>query len=163
MTFNWGGFDAAKVEPDSGFDPLPVGNYRVVISDTAEKVNSAGTGSYVRLTFDVVAGQYMGRKLWENLNLQNPNKQAVDIAMSQLSAICRAIGVLTPRDHVQLRNIPLDVLVGLSKRKDTGEPQNTIKKYARKGELTQPAATVQGVPPQGDMQTHANDVPPWQQ
>lgn len=123
------GFNAAEVEPSKGFDPLPVGDYVAMIVDSEEKTTQAGTGTYIKLTVEIVDGEYKGRKLWENLNLNNPSAEAVAIAKATLSAICRAVGVLTPRDTVELHNIPMTVKIGLEKRKDSGEMQNRIKAF----------------------------------
>jgi hypothetical protein len=126
------GFNANEVEPSTGFDPLPAGDYLLVITDSESKPTKAGTGSYLALTLEVVEGQFQGRKLFHNLNLENPNQQAVDIARAELSAICRAVGVPTPQDSCELHNLPMRVKVGLEKRKDTGEMQNRLKKFGPK-------------------------------
>lgn len=127
------GFNAAEVEPSKGFEPLPAGKYTAAITESEEKETQAGTGSYHALTFEILDGEFKGRKLWENLNLNNPSAEAVAIARASLSAICRAVNVLTPSDTVELHNIPMTITVGLSKRKDTGEMQNRIKGYEAKG------------------------------
>ena len=67
------------------------------------------------------------RLLWARLNLDNPNATAVQIARAELSAICRAVGVLAPNDSVELHNLPLVIHVRCKKRKDTGELTNEIK------------------------------------
>jgi hypothetical protein len=43
--------------------------------------------------------------IWSRLNLDNP--KAVEIARRDLSAICRAVGVLTPGDSSELHDLPL--------------------------------------------------------
>jgi hypothetical protein len=142
------GFDANQVEPSKEFDPLPAAKYLAVISESEMKPNKAGTGSYLYLTFEVTEGPYKGRKLWARLNLDNPNAQAVQIAQAELSAICRAVGVLAPNDSVDLHNLPLVITVKCKKREDTGEITNEIKGYAKKE--SPPAA-----------QPAANTTPPW--
>ena len=94
------GFDANNVEPAAAFDPIPAGKYLAVITDSEMKPNKAGTGSYLQLTFQIIEGEYKNRLLWARLNLDNPNATAVQIARAELSAICRAVGVLAPeRQH----------------------------------------------------------------
>jgi hypothetical protein len=145
------GFDANQVEPSSDFDPIPAGKYPAVITDSEMKANKAGTGHYLQLTFQVLDGPYKNRKLWTRLNLDNPNAQAVQIARAELSAICRAVGVLAPGDSVELHDLPLVIHVKCVKRADTGELTNEIKGYARK-EAPASAATAQ---------PSANSTPPW--
>ena len=89
----------------------------------------SGEASYMQFTFEVIEGPHAGRKLWSRLNLNNPSAQAVQIARAELSALCRAVGVLTPQDTDELHNIPLDVKVSLRIRQDTGEHTNEIKGY----------------------------------
>ena len=132
------GFDANQVEPTSNFDPIPAGKYVAVITDSEMKANKAGTGSLLQLTFQVTEGEYANRLLWPRLNLDHPNATAVQIARADLSAICRAVGVLAPQDSVELHNLPLVIHVRVKKRTDTGELVNEIKGYTKK-EKAQPA------------------------
>ena len=126
------GFDANQVEPSTDFDPVPAGKYLAVIIDSEEKANKAGTGSYLQLTFQVIDGPFKSRMLWARLNLDNPNATAVQIARAELSAICRAVGVLAPHDSVELHDLPLVIHVKCKKRTDTGEITNEIKGYSKK-------------------------------
>ncbi|GIW55533.1 MAG: hypothetical protein KatS3mg082_1937 [Nitrospiraceae bacterium] len=143
------GFDANQVEPNTDFEPLPAGKYVAVIVDSEMKLNKAGTGHYLQLAFQIVEGPYRNRFLWARLNLDNPNATAVQIARAELSAICRAVGVLAPNDSVELHNLPLVIRVGCKKRPDTGEIVNEIKGYAKKE--TPPVVTT----------APANGTPPW--
>lgn len=129
---NLNGFNASEVEPTSNFDPLPAGKYLAVISDSEMKGTKNGSGSYLQLTFTVIEGQYKNRVLWARLNLNNPNATAVKIAKSELSAVCRAVGIMQPRDSVELHNIPVLITVKCRKRVDSGEIDNEIRGYERK-------------------------------
>lgn len=124
-----GGFDANKVEPAKAFDPVPAGEYTAAIIDSSMETNSKGTGEFLKLEFQILDGTHKGRKLYANLNLKNTNEEAVRIARAELSSICRATGILTPNDSVELHNLPMIIKVGMEKRKDTGEMQNRIKAY----------------------------------
>jgi hypothetical protein len=143
------GFDANTVEPSAEFDPLPPGKYLAIIVETDLKPTQSGNGNYLELTFEILEGQYKGRKVWARLNLDNPSEQAVKIARSELSAICRAVGVMTPNDSVELHNLPLVITVRCKKRKDTGEIANEVKGYEKK----EAAA--------GQPQQAATSTPPW--
>jgi hypothetical protein len=145
------GFDANQVEPNSGFEPVPAGKYPAVITESEMKANKAGTGQYLQFTFQIIEGEYRGRMLWARLNLDNPNATAVQIARADLSAICRAVGVLAPNDSVELHNLPLVIDVRCKKRPDTGEITNEIKAFAKKDvpppPPTGPAAPTSATPP----------------
>jgi hypothetical protein len=146
---NLNGFNAAEVEPTSNFDPLPAGKYLAAITETEMKPTKNGSGNYLQLTFTIIDGPYKNRVLWARLNLKNPNATAVKIAMSELSAICRATGVMTPRDSIELHNLPLTILVKCKKREDTGELTNEIKGYERKASAgqAQQAPVTDNTPP----------------
>ncbi len=126
------GFDADTVEPTTDFETIPAGKYEAVITESEFKPTKAGTGNYLQLTFQVIAGPYKNRFLWARLNLNNPNATAVTIAQSELSAICRAVGVTKPRDSVELHNLPLVIRVRCKTRHDTGEIVNEIAGYTKK-------------------------------
>jgi hypothetical protein len=145
------GFDANTVEPAGDFEPIPAGKYLAVITESEMKPTKAGTGSYLQLTFQVIDGPYKNRLLWARLNLDNPNDQARKIAQGELSAICRAVGVLAPNDSVELHNLPLVIHVRCKKRSDTGEIANEVKGYSKK----------ETPPPATSSAPAANSTPPW--
>lgn len=153
---NLSGFDANRVEPTTDFDPLPADKYLAVITESEMKPTKAGTGSYLQLTFEVLDGQFKGRKVWARLNLANSNETAVKIAQAELSAICRAVGVLAPNDSVELHNLPLVITVKCKKRPDTGEITNEVKGYAKK-DAPQASAPAAGMTPAPSV----NGTPPW--
>lgn len=124
-------FNANEVEPSVGFEALPAGKYQAVISDSDMKVNRAGTGEYLLLEFEIIEGDYKGRKLWSRLNLNNPNPEAVRLARADLSAICHAVNIIQPRDSSELHNLPLTITVKCRKNQDD-EIVNEIRGYAAK-------------------------------
>ncbi len=127
-------FDANEVEPAVARVAIPAGDYQVVIVESEEKDNSKGTGSYLQFTLEVIEGQHKGAKLWSRLNLNNPSDVAVGIARAELSAICRAVGVMKPKDSTDLHDLPFVAKVAVKKRADNGELTNEVKGYAAKGE-----------------------------
>ncbi|MCC7406950.1 MAG: DUF669 domain-containing protein, partial [Phycisphaeraceae bacterium] len=94
---------------------------------------------------------FRGRVLWARLNLNNPNATAVKIARSELSAVCHAVGVMQPRDSVELHNLPLLITVKVKKRTDNDELTNEIKGY-------EPKSAAAGQPQQAPVTHH---TPPW--
>lgn len=137
-------FDASQVEPSVALQPIPAGPYIAIISESELKATKAGDGRYLQLTFQVIEGPHKGRLLWARLNLENRNQTAVEIAQAELSAICRAVGVMKPSDSAALHNIPLEITVGLKRRDDTGELGNVIKGYARRESSPRPATAIPG-------------------
>jgi len=149
MSANLSGFNAGEIEPSLGFEIIPGGDYVAVIVESEIKATRAGDGSYLALTFQILEGSAKGRKLWANLNLENKNPTAVNIAKAELSAICRAVGILTPKDSAELHNKPLTLKVGV-KPDQNGEERNVIRAYkalsATSGQ-TVPAQSAKAVAP----------------
>jgi len=135
------GFNALEIEPATSYEPLPADWYKCVITDTEEKPTKAQTGSYLQLSIEVIEGQHAGRKVFDRLNLKNPNSVAVEIAQRSLSSICRAIDVPNPRDSVELRDKPLMVKLAVKPADGQYGASNDIKEYsAANGATAAPAA-----------------------
>lgn len=86
-------FDPRRVEPGQVFEPIPTSWYTGQIIESEMKENSNKNGHYLELKCQVLGGDYNGRTVYDRLNLDNPNNQAVDIAYRTLSAICHAVGL----------------------------------------------------------------------
>lgn len=128
---NLNGFDANTVDPMADFTTIPAGKYVGVITNTEMKPTKAGTGHYLELTFQIIEGLFKNRHLWARLNLDSPSEMAVRIARGELSAICRAVGVMQPKDSIELHNLPL--VLSVKQKIDTdGELRNEIKGYSKK-------------------------------
>ncbi|MBN1436190.1 MAG: DUF669 domain-containing protein [Sedimentisphaerales bacterium] len=149
---NLNGFNANEVEPNSSFEPLPAGKYLAAITHSEMKPTKRGDGSYLELEFTVLEGNCQGRKVWDRLCINHPNAQTVQIARGNLSALCRATGVMQPRDSAELHNLPLVINVRCVKRKDNDEISNEVKGYAKKeSKAPKPQAT----------SATPNSAPPW--
>lgn len=147
-------WDANTVEPSKPMDLLPEGDFLAMITAGEWKPTSSGTGERLNLTFDILDGplprpankpfEFKGRKMWEGLNLKNPNAQAVEIAKADMSAICRAVGKMKmPNGLRDLYNIPLIIVVKHAKREDNGQMKNVIKGYKPKGSIAAAPAAAQ--------------------
>jgi hypothetical protein len=136
-------FNANEVQPTQ-FDVLPAGEYEAVIVSSEMKATQAGTGRYLKLELQVLNGEYQNRKIWDNLNIENPNAHAVTIARGTLSAICRSVGVLTPHDSSELHNKPLRIKVKVSPARDGFDESNKIAAY--KPRLTGPGPMAVAAP-----------------
>ena len=122
-------FDSDKVEPVGSFTPLPVGDYLVIISASEKKPTKNGKGEYLQLTYDVIDGEYKGRKLFDRLNIINENATAQKIAQGTLSAICHVTGVARPKMSEELHNIPFTAHVVVVPAKGEYSETNAIKEY----------------------------------
>lgn len=145
------GFNAENVEPNAPRDPIPAGWYKAVIEATEEKPTKAQTGSYLQLKIQVIEGEHAGRKITDRLNLNNPNATAVEIAQRTLSSICRAVGVMTPRDSSDLMDKPMMVKVKVKPASGDYSASNEVDDYAAPDKATAPSAAASG----------GASTPPW--
>jgi hypothetical protein len=155
-------FDSNDVEPTGNFEPLPLGEFLVMISASEMKPTKNGEGQYLQLTYDVIDGEYKGRKVFDRLNLVNKNEQAQEIAQRSLSAICRCVGVLHPKNSEELHDKPMVVKVGIRPASGEFQASNVVKAYLRTDgkdlkDVVEGAAPVKSAPAAGEKK-----LKPWQ-
>ena len=125
------GFNASDVEPSAPREVIPAGWYKAVITESVETPTKAQTGSFLKLTVQIIDGEHAGKSVTDRLNLNNPNATAVDIARRTLSAICHATGVMTPRDSHDLHDKPLMVMVKVKPKSGDYEASNEVGGYEK--------------------------------
>lgn len=148
-------FDASTVAPSAALDPVPAGWYKVHITDSEAKPTGKGDGFYLELEMEVLDGSYAGRKIFDRLNLSNPNPVATEIAYKTLSAICHAVGVIQVADSAQLHNRPMQAKVALRAAGPGAdgkhyEASNEVKGYKgieQAGQAAPPAFAPSAPPP----------------
>lgn len=131
-------FNAEEVSPLASFEPVPIGEYTVMITESDLKPTKSGDGQYLQLVYEVLDGDYKGRKLWDRLNIVNKNNTATEIAQRALSAICHSVGVLHPKDSEELHNKPFVVKVGIRPATGDFSESNIIKGYSALGKKDAP-------------------------
>lgn len=130
----FGSFDAAQVEPKKDFVAIPDGIYNVVCMDANWQTPKSGKGRMLVLQFEILDGGQKGRRITTRLNLVHANQTAASIAQSELSSICRAIGILKPTSENDLINRPLQISVYVD-----ADGYNGIGNYAAPGQPLEPA------------------------
>lgn len=108
------------------YDPLPAGDYEMMITASASKPTKSGNGSYLELEMQVISGEHSGRRHWERLNLDNPSQQTVKIAQEQLARLCMALHLDNVEDSVEMHDTPFVAEVGIDKKDPT---RNVIWNY----------------------------------
>lgn len=152
------GFNANDVEPNAPYVPIPANWYRAVITKSEEKATKDQTGGYLQLNLEVIEGEYAGRVVIDRLHLnpspggKNP-QMTLEIAQRTLSAICRAVGVMTPRDSSELHDKPLMVKVAVRPEGNGYDASNEVKGY-------EPVAGGGVAQPVAQQQSQAS-TPPW--
>ena len=126
------------------------------------KDTKKGDGKYLLLTYEVIEGDFKGRKIFETLNLVNSNQTAVEIAQRALSAVCRATGVLHPKDSSELHGKPLVISVGIRAGSNGFEDKNVIKGYSRVDGKELKDVTDANAPVKGAAAPAPAKLKPWQ-
>lgn len=126
-------YDPNQHEGGSSFDPVPPGWYTAVITQAEWRENKRSTGGHLWLEFKIDENhhpQQANRLVWDRLNLDNPNKDAVEIANNALADLCEAIGQDAEFDDPQvLLHKPLQVKVTVKPETDIYDAGNEIRGY----------------------------------
>lgn len=122
-------FDSTNVTPQATMGPLPAGEYLAHITESDVVNLKSGNGQGLKLTFEVIDGPFKGRRVWESLNVVHSNELAQSIAQSQLSAICRATGVIKLDDTAALHRKPMKITVAIKPASGDYKEGNSIKGY----------------------------------
>ena len=123
------GNDYQNAKPMDDFTPIPVGDYKAVITESEIKPTKAGDGQYLSLRVEIIEGEYQGRIIFVILNLWNPNPKAVEIANRELATIVAAVNKPGAQNSEELHNIPMTVKVGIQPGQGEYGPSNRIKNY----------------------------------
>lgn len=128
------GFDCNSVDPTEDF--LVPGDYTCRITEAEVSPTKAQTGHYLKVVLEVVQeGKDKGRKLYDYINIQNPNKVAEEIAARSLSALGRATNIWKIEHPQQLLN---QIVIAVVTKNDSG---NSIRTYKTVSEQQSATAT----------------------
>ena len=120
-------FDASGIEPTTAYELLPAGKYSAQIVESEMRVTRNGMGQFLWLMLDILDGPHKGRKIFDQLNLVNPNPTTVEIAQRTLSAICHATGKMQVSDSEELHLIPMTIQVTVKPPKNGYGESNAIR------------------------------------
>jgi len=109
------------------------------------------------LDIEVIEGKFAGRKVFDRLNLNNPNSVAVEIAQRALSSICRAIDVPNPKNSSELLDKPLMVKVAVKPADGEYSASNEVKGYDAAGAAASAPVEI----PVAAAAANGSATPPW--
>jgi len=145
MVFAWKDFVPENEGELDSFDPVPQGQYRVMITQSEQKNNSKGTGTILEIFHEIIEGEYKGKRIRNVINLDNPNLTSVEIGRKQLADLCRKISVTRPQGPQDLLNKVVIVDTDVESYKDSNGNEkfsNRVKSYIESsGTVTPPPAT----------------------
>ena len=162
--FGESGFDSTAKENNVA-NVIPKADYPAAIVNSEKIETKDGTGSYLKLTWQILSGEHQNKKIFENVNLwlkenTENRKTAVGIAKSHLSRICRAVNVLNPKDSKELHNKPCVISVGVKEAKGEYPASNYISNVKPRTSVGVPSVPVPSAPAgQPAMAGSASDSP----
>ena len=162
-------FDASQVAPQQSSGPLPAGVYLAHIVESDVQPLKSGNGEGLKLTFEVIDGQFKGRKVYENLNIRHTSEDTQRIAQSQLSALCHAVNVIKLMDTAALHFKPVRINVTVREAVGQYKASNNIKGYeAAGGGISAPATAPTPAPvaetpawPTAEQEAAKSKAPAW--
>ena len=162
-------FDASQIAPQASTGPLPAGVYLAHIVESDVQPLKSGNGEGLKLTFEIIDGQFKGRKVWENLNIRHTSEDTQRIAQSQLSALCHAVNVIKLMDTAALHFKPVRINVTVREAVGQYKASNNIKGYeAVGGGISAPATAPTPAPvaeapawPTAEQEAAKSKAPAW--
>ena len=113
---------------------IPDGQYKMVVSTVTPGVTKAGTGSYLKVDYTIVEGPEANKKVFDLININNPNRQCQDIGRQRLNKLAQACKVLDLTDCVQLLGGSFSGIIDTRPGNDGYDAQNRVKKFVTKVE-----------------------------
>jgi len=156
-------FISKDQDTTSNFAPFPAGTYQLRIDKVTPTKTKAGNGSYLAIEMTVARGKQKGRKIWHNLNLDNPSTEAVEIAKKE--AMMMVEQIKKAKIDIESEKHLIKILSG-----SVVKAQVKIRKSDEWGDKNEIAYFIQ--PEKGDADTSSSDddsssgsssTPPWEQ
>lgn len=99
-------FNASAVPEDTGPEPLPAGDYCIYIESSDIRTEDDGTQKLSMVAKVIQPEQYAGRTLFPSFTMYSANADHVKTGQRLLALVCKAVGVIHPRDSVELHDKP---------------------------------------------------------
>lgn len=149
------GFDLNEYESSGtrDYSPIPKGEYTIKCTDAETKTTRSG-GEMIAATFEVVGGEYDGRKVWNNYNIHNDSEKAQKIGREQVASWARACGKPNASSFDELLERKFIASIDIEKGKDGYADKNRIVGYVMQSSAPAPKAK-----PQADLLNMEDDVP----
>jgi len=86
----------------TGFDPMPEGDYVIEVVKASLVPTKNKSGRILTLELVVVSDDFNGRKVFERLNVENPNPVAERIGLERLNQLIDCAGLEDPQGEDEL-------------------------------------------------------------
>lgn len=136
-------FETADYEAPMDFEIIPEGTeVRMKCTEAEEKETSSG-GTMIAATFQIVEGEYKGRKVWTNFNVVNKSEKAQNFGRRMVSGWARACGKPNANDTDQLLEKPFWCKLGIEKGSGPYKDKNIISSFLMPEGASSPAPTAE--------------------
>lgn len=133
-------FDPKSVgSPSTDYGLIKPGWYDVIVNAAKVKRTKSGTGSVLRMEMTIMGGEFddqefVGRKVWPNINLVNSIQLAEEIGQRDLAALTMACELESLRDTSELIDQTLQVRIKIAKsKKEEYGDENSVTAYRASG------------------------------
>lgn len=152
-------FDANTV-PE--FEVLPKSEYLVAVVESEMKHPKSGGNPYLSLKMQVLDGPYKNSYVWDSIYLNSKSEKGHAFAQRHLASLCRATGIMTPKNSSELHGKPIVASVYIDSQ-DGFPDKNRVSSYRA---TKTPMASVQpvaqaAVPAANNAQEITTDDIPW--
>jgi hypothetical protein len=123
-------FDPRAHEGTQAMQSIPQGWYLAHIVEAEVRDAANGNGNYLLTVFEVLEGDFLHRKIYQNITLANASQQAVEIGKRLLTDVYTACGITEPTQEIDvLLYKPVKIRVAI-KRDPAGEYPDGNRIYA---------------------------------
>lgn len=105
-------------QTSQSFEAFPKGEYNLIVCDISDGPFDNGQGHKVDVTWEVVDGEYKGRKMFDLIALSHSNPEWAKGTQGRLDAMCAVAGLTVLDSFSQLLNTVVRAKVYIEKSKD---------------------------------------------
>jgi len=124
---------------ESGFSPVPAGDYQVEIKKVEAKETRNKDGMYFNFRLDILGPTNAGRIIFAIVNVKNASEKAQQIGQGQLKDIMRALNLQSVSNTDQFIGGKLTVKLSIEKSEQYGD-SNRVQAFKPIGGSVAPVA-----------------------
>jgi uncharacterized protein DUF669 len=112
-------FDPSTHAGTDDLRPISPGWYPAQMVENSVEHAKNGNGLYLLAVFEILSNEYKGRRVYQNVTLQNLNQQAVEIGQRLLKDIYDSVGITGPTRDIRVMLFkPVMARIGIKVDKD---------------------------------------------
>lgn len=146
---------------ESGFEPVPAGEYQVEIKKVEAKETRNKDGMYFNFRLDILGPSNAGRIIFAIVNVKNASEKAQQIGQGQLKDIMRALNLQSVSNTDQFVGGKLTVKIDIEKSEQYGNSNRVRAFKAIGGSVAPMAASNPILNASPAAPASAGSTPPW--